>query len=125
MVDAAFDVLCKGGTVLCPTIVGYSLFALDGKEGAAKLDKVKGRENKPYGVVGSEATFSRLFSGRKAPLMKNDFCSDMSLCFVSSDSVSNEARDQLRISRAVGPSDEVAMVSVTSPAGSSIMIMLL
>jgi len=109
MVDAAFDVLCKGGTVLCPTIVGYSLFALDGKEGAAKLDKVKGRENKPYGVVGSEATFSRLFSGRKAPLMKNDFCSDMFLSFVSSDSVSNEARDQLRISRAVGPSDEVAM----------------
>ena len=122
MVDAAFDVLCKGGTVLCPTIVGYSLFALDGKEGAAKLDKVKGRENKPYGVVGSEATFSRLFSGRKAPLMKNDFCSDMFLSFVSSDSVSNEARDQLRISRAVGPSEEVAMVSVTS---GSIMIMLI
>lgn len=45
--------------------------------------------------------------------MKNDFCSDMFLSFVSSDSVSNEARDQLRISRAVGPSDEVAMVSVT------------
>jgi len=64
MVDAAFDVLCKGGTVLCPTIVGYSLFALDGKEGAAKLDKVKGRENKPYGVVGSKASLDCLVVAR-------------------------------------------------------------
>lgn len=109
VIDAAFDVLCEGGTVLCPTLVGYSLFALDGEEGMAKLDHVKGRENKPYGIIGSEATFSRVFNGRKAPFLKNDFCSDTFISFVSSESVSKEALEQLRVSRAVGPSDEVAM----------------
>ena len=77
----------------------------------AKLDQVKGRENKPYGIGGSEATFSRVFNGRKAPFLKNDFCSDTCISFVSSESVSKGALEQLRVSRAVGPSDEVAMVS--------------
>lgn len=53
--------------------------------------------------------------------MKNDFCSDMFLSFVSSDSVSNEARDQLEISRAVGPSDEVAMWINSGPVFDTII----
>ena len=76
VIDAAFDVLCDGGVILSPTNVGYSLITLDGKEGAAKFDQVKGREKKPYGVLGTETTFSRVFSGRKAPALQNDFCSD-------------------------------------------------
>ena len=111
VIDAAFDVLCDGGVILSPTNVGYSLIPLDGKEGAAKFDQVKGREKKPYGVLGTETTFSRVFSGRKAPALRNDFCSDTCLSFVSSESVSNDAREQLKLSRAVGPVGEVAMVS--------------
>eukprot|EP00985_Skeletonema_marinoi_P005745 scaffold2493_cov219-Skeletonema_marinoi.AAC.2 len=45
----------------------------------------------------------------------------MFLSFVSSDSVSNEARDQLRISRAVGPSDEVAMWINSGPVFDTII----
>lgn len=112
VIDAAFDVLCEGGVLLSPTNVGYSLITLDGKEGAAKIDHVKGREKKPYGVLGTETTFSRVFSGLKAPALRNDFCSDTCLSFVSSESVSNDAREQLKMSRAVGPSGEVAMVSL-------------
>ena len=111
VIDAAFDVLCDGGVILSPTNVGYSLITLDGKEGAAKLDQVKGREKKPYGVLGTETTFSRVFSGLKAPALQNDFCSDTCLSFVSSESVSDDAREQLKMSRAVGPVGEVAMVS--------------
>ena len=111
VIDAAFDVLCEGGVILSPTNVGYSLITLDGKEGAAKFDHVKGREKKPYGVLGTETTFSRVFSGLKAPALRNDFCSDLCLSFVSSESVSHDAREQLKTSRAVGPSGEVAMVS--------------
>ena len=111
VIDAAFDVLCEGGVILSPTNVGYSLITLDGKEGAAKFDQVKGREKKPYGVLGTETTFSRVFSGRKAPALRNDFCSDTCLSFVSSEYVSNDAREQLQMSRAVGPVGEVAMVS--------------
>lgn len=111
MVDAAFNVLCEGGTILCPTSVGYTVFALDGEEGMAKIDQVKGREKKPYGTCGNEATFSRLFNGLNPPLLKNDFCKDTAISFVSAKCVAPDILEQLRVSRAVGPSDEVALVS--------------
>ena len=110
MIDAAFNVLCNGGSILCPTHVGFTLVALDGKDGMARLDEVKVRQDKPYGIVGSEATFSRVFKGLKAPSMQNDFCSDAYISFMSSESVSDDAREKLRESRAVGPSGEVILV---------------
>lgn len=109
VLDEAFDVLQKGGVILCPTALGYTMFALAGKGGSDKLDAIKGRpDGKPTGTMGTEEIFKHVF-GSYPPDLRNEFCADVCMSFVGqpSSELSDKERQTLIKSKAIGPRGEV------------------
>ena len=100
----------NGGSIICPSALGYSVFALAGKEGADAIASVKGRpDGKPLGTCGTEKIFQHTF-GRSPPQLQNHFCDDLCVSFAGKPSTGLLDRERLSLVESqamVGPEGKV------------------